>query len=77
MSFRIGDVPSRLEFKEDILKKILSLKVSGVENGCNKNCKYLYKCRGCYIRALNVNKENKILCNWIRNNDCIELLLLM
>lgn len=77
MSFRIGNVSSKLEFKEDILKKILSLKAPSIENGCSKNCKYLYKCRGCYIRALNVNKENKILCSWIRSNDCIELLSLM
>lgn len=77
MSFSIGDVHNNLVFDDDIVKKILKLKSPNLENGCNKNCIYLYKCRGCFIRALNVNKENNTVCNWIKKNDCEELLLLM
>lgn len=77
MSFKIGDIHEKLIFRDDILKKILNLKSPSIENGCDKNCIYLYKCRGCFVRALNVNNENKTLCSWIRSNSCEELLSLM
>lgn len=77
MSFNIGNIHEELVFKDDILKKLLNLKSPSIENGCDKNCSYLYKCRGCFVRALNVNNENKTLCEWIRSNNCEELLSLM
>lgn len=73
-SFNIGDIYQDEKFNKKLIKTLTNLKSPNTEHGCKKECPHYYKCRGCYMKALNVNKDNNMRCNWLKANN-IEFLL--
>ena len=73
-TFNIGTIDDSLNFKKEILDTLLEIDEPNFDNGCSKNCKFIYKCKGCYLRALNVNKKEGTVCSWIKKNNAENLL---
>ncbi|WFR56987.1 radical SAM protein [Anaerocolumna sp. AGMB13025] len=55
-------------FQKEIYKLIADIKPPSEANGCPNSCKYLYHCRGCYLKGLEKNKDSVQPCSWINFN---------
>ena len=70
----IFDEDYREIFDRDIFSEIGKIKPPNKENGCAKDCKSYTICKGCYLKAFNINTENEEPCEWIVKNNLFKLL---
>lgn len=61
-------------FNKDIFTKISEIKPPNIKNGCTKGCKSYNICKGCYLKAFNINSENNQPCDWIIKNNLLSML---
>ncbi|WP_251861396.1 radical SAM protein [Clostridium sp. Marseille-Q2269] len=61
-------------FEKDIFSDISSIKPPNTNNGCDKSCKDYYTCRGCYLKALNINSKREKPCDWVVSNNLNNIL---
>lgn len=73
-TFKIGEFNYSLDLKNNLIKQLTNLKEPNINNGCAKDCKFYYKCRSCYLRALNTNKKENMECSWLKANNATNLL---
>lgn len=61
-------------FKKDIFKRIASIKPPNLNNGCSKLCRDYSVCKGCCLKALNINLDRSEPCSWITHNNLHDML---
>lgn len=55
-------------FQKKIFSDISDIEAPGIDSGCESTCKYLYHCKGCYIKALEHNVSFDKPCSWVTSN---------
>lgn len=61
-------------FKMDIYRRISQILPPDEKNGCDKKCKYYANCRGCYLKGLEHNRNEKEPCEWVKKNNLEDML---
>ncbi len=54
--------------KRDIYKQLASILPPYETNGCDKDCRYLSYCKGCYLKGFQTCKNTGKICSWIKAN---------
>lgn len=60
-------------FKKENVRKISNILPPHIKNGCDKSCRYLLNCHGCFIKGFERNKINNSCCSWIKQNHLEEI----
>lgn len=55
--------------KKDIYKQLAKILPPHKENGCDKDCRYLSYCKGCYVKGFQTCKNMRKICSWIKANE--------
>lgn len=54
--------------KKDIYRQLAGILPPYKENGCDKECRYLSYCKGCYLKGFQTCKNTGKVCSWIKTN---------
>ena len=61
-------------FKNNIFRLLSEIPPPNKNNGCPEDCENYYHCKGCYLKALEVNIKGRQPCEWMEKNELYEVL---